>query len=875
MNLLQIFAAPWGSDENPGTRELPTASPDGALRRIREMRKPGQAAQAVFAGGEYFLEKPLCLTPEDSGTAFCPLDGEKVVFTGGRRLEGWKDADDPERPGLLTADAPWLSDTRQLYVNGRRAERAGVPVKKALLRRAGEPETIRNVRGTYTVYPGYLAAGEYADPSLWNDSRVEFIYDISWVHRIIPVEGAEIRPEGTFLTMSPDVFRICQTGGMTNVDIPGWMENSYRFLKKPGQWYFDARARRMYYWPLEGEQPEAVAPCTEKLVCIAGQPDRPVRDISFSGIRFSHSTWLTPGQEGWPEQQANFALDAKEYWNGHAKNVAAPSAAEVSMAENISFTGCEFTKTGAGALAFGKGAHGCLAEGCVFRDISGSGVFVGGMNLEDAHPFTSGTIEHHTHDLRLSAADNTIRDCCLLDIGMDYKGGIGVVVGYSKHTTVSRCSISRIAYTGISVGWGWGYWDRGGRPEDAPSYPKIALDDPTISQDHVIEHNEIGYVMQKMHDGGGIYTLSDMPGMLICYNRIHDIAGWPGGIYLDEGAGGMVVYGNRTWNTQMALQINIRKDTYGHRFNKPVILENEWDIPPGNDSVPEGPSPRWKKRMPRRITAVYAPPLVRAGDRVLAEGWFGETPGRVLLDGREIPAHWTEERVEFRVPDCLTESRIFLCFPDGETLSSIECLRAAKLGETLCRAGGKEPDSLCLPEHISRTEQGFAFSMPAPGLAELTAQPETGEKWGDCSLSFSFCLDTPLSGFAGIYCSPYREVAGELPCLLAELLPALPRQVHIEELIDDVLRGAGTAQYPLETGRWYRIRAVHLHNTMAVRIWPEESPEPDGWTASGTVSMPVRDGWMVRFKATEPGQGCRVRDIEVQRLLASAAKDAL
>ena len=107
-------------------------------------------------------------------------------------------------------------------------------------------------------------------------------------------------------------------------------------------------------------------------------------------------------------------------------------------------------------------------------------------------------------------------------------------------------------YSGVSVGWGWGEEDAGGGVETMPY--KYAT--PTPAKDNRIEYNHIHDVMKPLDDGGGIYTLGNMPGTVIRGNHVHDNFGYPGGIYLDEGSGFIEITGNLVYNVLEAMHYN-------------------------------------------------------------------------------------------------------------------------------------------------------------------------------------------------------------------------------------------------------------------------------------------------------------------------------
>lgn len=86
-----VWVAPDGSDDNPGTRARPLATVSQAQDAVREMRKTGLPKGGVtvwLRGGTYGLKKTLAFGSEDSGAADAPIvyravDCEDVWLSGG------------------------------------------------------------------------------------------------------------------------------------------------------------------------------------------------------------------------------------------------------------------------------------------------------------------------------------------------------------------------------------------------------------------------------------------------------------------------------------------------------------------------------------------------------------------------------------------------------------------------------------------------------------------------------------------------------------------------------------------------------------------------------------------------------------------------
>jgi hypothetical protein len=555
-----------GSDDNPGTQTKPFATVEKARQAVRAVNKEMTGdVVIVLHGGTYKIAKTLAFDAADSGTGgheviYRAVPKEIVVVSGGRRISSWQ----PDVGKRWKAKTD-LENFRQLYVGGTRAIRArsGMIGNSA---NAGRWEYLRSLPRS-----GALAGGELVGNEGYRTSAVEMAGwrnpgDIELCCIESPTAAnfnqtrckvAGIRRDGdhAMISMLQPYFTHARIKEGLQVGLPSYIENALELLDEPGEWYFDRATKTVCYIPRPGEDMntvEVIAPVLEKLVELRGTLDQPVHNIRFEGISFRHGGWLRPSKIGHCDVQANFIVDSHRkdsferrpggFSNVHNENLKSAANVVCHAAKSVRFERCAFNQLGGAGLDIEFGSQDNVVAGCRFYDVSGTAVQVGDVLKDD----------HHPDDPRKIVKNNAVVNCYIHDCSLEYMGGPGVFVGHTEGTVVAHNEITRLPYTGISVGWGWGEEDAGGCVYKQPFFYST----PTPSKNSRIEMNHIHHVMNPFQDGGGIYTIGNMPGTILRGNHIHDNVGEPGGIYLDEGSGFIEVTGNLVYDVRKPMNYN-------------------------------------------------------------------------------------------------------------------------------------------------------------------------------------------------------------------------------------------------------------------------------------------------------------------------------
>ena len=555
----EIWISPKGSDFNDGTRQSPKATLTSALRQAREWRRTEdnriQGGITIYMeGGTYAFHEPVFIRPEDSGTKESPtiirsVGDEKVILSGGISINGWK-----KQGKVWVADVPAFNgrplDFRQLWVNGKKAVRARDVEDFEKMNRICSVDEKNEILYVPAVSIRRLIDNKGNLKAKYAEMVLHQMWCVANLRiRSVEVQGdsAAIRfhqPESRIQFEHPWPHPMVTTDGHNSAF---YLTNARELQDVPGEWYHDIDARKIYYYPREGEkmqEAEVIVPAVETLVRVEGTLDRPVCHIRFEKITFSYTTWMRPSEKGHVPLQAGmyltdgYRIDPKmqrNYLNHLLDNqgwLGRPAAAvRVVAARQIDFERCRFEHLGSTGLDYEEAVQGGVVRGCLFRDIAGNGLLVGSFS----------PAAHETHlpydpaDRREVCTQQQINNCYFTEIGNEDWGCLAIAAGYVGDVNIEHNEISEVPYSGISLGWGW-------------------TQTVNCMRNNRVHANLIHHYAKHMYDVAGIYTLGSQPKSYVTENCVHSIYK-PGYVhdsnhwfylYTDEGSSFITVRDNWT-----------------------------------------------------------------------------------------------------------------------------------------------------------------------------------------------------------------------------------------------------------------------------------------------------------------------------------------
>ena len=519
-----LYVSSEASEKGNGTINAPFKTVETALQE--SMNYVGNDTVFIhLQAGSYTLDKTIRIKKSPSAPLVIQGDANsKPMLSGGIKLSSWEKTPQGWWKTHVSEVERFGLKIEQLYVNGRRATRARTPDTGWFFIQGSSEEV--HYRGSNRS-PAYATQRLIANVKDLETLKNTPLDELGNVMAMFYHKWDNTRKYLNFV--QPDSGYIFLNGTGMN----SWnslrkgtrfvLENYKEALSAEGEWFLD-KTGDLYYIPRKEDNIEstiAYAPVLNQLLSIEGTATRPVKDITFRNISFLHAGYVMP-IKGNDAMQAAATIDA---------------AIELDFANNVNFEYCEIKHTGNYAIWFKRACSNSNLNNSYLYDLGAGGVKIG-------EPFLRGGIEPVTNNITV---DNNI----IQQAGKVFPCGVGVVIFNAANNRVTHNEISDLLYSGVSLGWMWGYensalfttlMDKKGRLV----FKKGHYKNPSVQNEIAYNHiHHIGW--GELSDMGAVYTLGESPGTHIHHNVIHDIysydyGGW--GLYTDEGSSDITMENN-------------------------------------------------------------------------------------------------------------------------------------------------------------------------------------------------------------------------------------------------------------------------------------------------------------------------------------------
>ena len=471
---ITLYAAPQGVGQDCNA-DHPCALIAAKLKARALNAEAPRDITIQLANGIYFMDHPLQFDAADSGRnghiiRYIAETKDMAVLSGAVPVENWTLINPKSNlwsaplPDTIKPDAETGMMPRAFFIDDKRAERARLPINPIYSGHAflGNVKVPKDNSGYLVTFPGM---------ENWKNSEdIEIVYTNYWTMARCPVahiKSGFIEIDATCLEAVKQNSAFKTAGLGLN-----WLENNLAFLSVPNQFYLDRSARKIYY---------KAAPTQDmnKSLAMIGRSDQLMilnnaSHLQFDGLSFRETNWY--GYQTHNPQIPYVGYTPHQSGDNAQLRQQPVAAIDVIASEYITFTNSNFYNLGGSGIKLRAGASSIELLNNRFVNIAAIGVQIG-----------TGT-DYRTTDPKMQNAKIRIENNLFSDNGSEYWDNPAIMAFALRESSIAHNEIKNCAWSCVALGWGLG---------KGP---------PLYNQNITISKNWIHDGMQRLDDGGGIYT---------------------------------------------------------------------------------------------------------------------------------------------------------------------------------------------------------------------------------------------------------------------------------------------------------------------------------------------------------------------------------
>ncbi|MBR2612274.1 MAG: right-handed parallel beta-helix repeat-containing protein, partial [Clostridia bacterium] len=420
---------------------------EDALNAVREARRNGyENPLTISILEDIYLDAPITLDLSLGNLTLTSPNKSKII--GGIPLDDWKrdcfhgtECISTQIPTDREGNTPFPTD---LFIEGKRANATRYP-KTGTLRavRTGLDAPFDNsylalLRGTtdwFVAFPEDLAAAGDISGAMVN-------YYHYWLDEHSPIRSFDLATGRIDMTYRSRFALTAYYDEGDNAAMHYYFTGVSGTFHEAGEWYADRKTNTIYYISENNGEPTSLIgyiPTLAHLFYITGENIH-IENLELLATRSDYASTMCLD-----DITKEYVPGANLYGSDIQSVCWASGAVIFEGAKNASVTNCYLHALGVHAIDIREGCENIRIEQNHIEDIAAGGIRVfGGAYGCERERITS----------HITIRKNEIAYC-----GKRYEAGCGILVCHASYNEISENEVHDIGYTGISVGWVWGYGD--------------------------------------------------------------------------------------------------------------------------------------------------------------------------------------------------------------------------------------------------------------------------------------------------------------------------------------------------------------------------------------------------------------------------------